>query len=124
SWPISEAWMPRPPHSDFPALRRCGPQFGRFARHSGAESAAESCWRRAAPPLPRLPRSDRRFAFEEELGAFDDRHVDHLAVDGDRADPFGERRVIGGDDPGGVGDFGGGGAELLVQNPNLARMND
>ena len=46
-----------------------------------------------------------RLALDQEPGALDDRHVDHLAVDGDRADPLGERLVVGGDDAAAVIDL-------------------
>jgi hypothetical protein len=45
------------------------------------------------------------FGLDEEPGALDDRHVDHLAADSDSADPFGERLVVGGDDAAGVLDL-------------------
>src|SRR5207249_12167584 len=50
--------------------------------------------------------------------------VDHLAVDGDGADPLGEGIVVGGDDPRCVLDLGGARAELLVQDLDLARVDD
>src|SRR5947209_8812039 len=74
--------------------------------------------------LLRLPCGDRGFAFEQQTGALDDRHVDHLAVDGDGADTLGERLVVSGDDAAGVVDFLGARTKLLVQNGDLARMND
>ena len=54
---------------------------------------------------PGFAGGDCGFAFEQEAGALDDRHVDHLAVDGNRADTVGERLVVGGDDAAGVVDF-------------------
>ena len=63
-------------------------------------------------------------SFEHEPRALDDRHVDRLAVDGDGADTLGERLVVGGDDAAGVVDFLRAGAELLVQDRHLARMDD
>src|SRR5271155_4567200 len=70
--------------------------------------------------LPAFAGGDCGFAFEEEAGALDDRHVDHLAVDGDGADAFGECLVVGGDDAAGVIDFLRAGTELLVQDRDLA----
>jgi len=70
-------------------------------------------------PHPRLARGDRLFALDQEAGALDDRHVDHRAVDGDRADPVGQGLVIGGDDSAAVLDFGGTGAEFLVEDLDL-----
>jgi len=61
------------------------------------------------PPLLFFARRDRRLAFEQELGALDDRHVDHLAVDRDSADAFGERLVVGSDDTACMVDLGGAG---------------
>src|SRR5262252_4843030 len=71
-----------------------------------------------------LASGDGGFALEQEAGAFDDRHIDHLAIDGDGADPFGERLVIGGDNAAGVVELLGAGAELLVEDRHLARMDD
>ena len=45
---------------------------------------------------PSLAGGDRLLALDEEPGALDDRHVDHLAVDGDGADALGEGLVVGG----------------------------
>jgi hypothetical protein len=64
------------------------------------------------------------FARDEEPGAFDDRYVDHLAVDGDGTDAGGERRVIGGEHPTGVRDLVRARPEFLVQDRDLARMDD
>src|SRR5437763_1529520 len=72
----------------------------------------------------RLALGDRRVAREEEAGALDDRHVDHLAVDGNGADPACKRLVVGGDDPLGVVDLGLARAKFLVQNLDLARVDD
>jgi hypothetical protein len=36
-----------------------------------------------------------RLSVEQEAVALDDRHFDHLAVDGDGADPLGEGLVMG-----------------------------
>jgi hypothetical protein len=63
------------------------------------------------------------FAIEQQPGAPDDGHLDHLAVDGDGADPFGERLVIGGNDAASVVDFIAGRAEFLVEDWDLAWMD-
>src|SRR6516165_9808988 len=67
---------------------------------------------------------DCLLALDEEAGALDDRHVNHLAVDGDGADPLGKRLVISGEHAAGVIDLRGARSELLVQDRHLARMND
>jgi hypothetical protein len=67
---------------------------------------------------------NRFFALDEEPGALDNRHVDHLAVHSHRADTLGGRFVIGGDDTPGVVGVLGAGAKLLVEDRNLARMDD
>src|SRR3954451_12075132 len=72
----------------------------------------------------RLAGGDGCLAVEQDLGAFDDRHVDHLAVDGDGADAFGERLVIGLDHPAGVIGLGRAGPEFLVEDLDLARVYD
>src|ERR1700757_1731979 len=71
----------------------------------------------------RLATDDRRLALEEQLGALDNRHVDHFAVNRDRADTFGERLVVGSDDAAGVIDLLGAGPELLVEDRHLARVD-
>src|SRR5215831_14272852 len=71
----------------------------------------------------RLAGGDRRLTLEEQLGALDDRHVDHLAVDCDSADTFSQRLVIGGEDAAGLIDLLGARPKLLVQDWHLARMD-
>src|SRR5438270_514289 len=51
-------------------------------------------------------------------------HVDHLAVDRDSADAFGERLVVGSDDTACMVDLGGARPELLVEDRDLGRVND
>src|SRR3984893_10430912 len=71
-----------------------------------------------------LAGGDCGFAFEEQPGAFDDRDVDHLVVDGDRTHTFGQRLVIGGDDAPGAGGFLTAWPAFFVQDRHLARMDD
>src|SRR5262249_43984228 len=64
------------------------------------------------------------FAFQKPFGAFDDRHIDHLAVDGDGADALSHCLVIGSHDPASVVGFSPTRAELLIQDLDLAWMDD
>src|SRR3954471_23051784 len=70
--------------------------------------------------LLRLAGRDRILAFEQQLGALDDRHVNHLAIDGDRADSLGERLVIGTDNTARVIDLSRARTEFFVQDRDLA----
>src|SRR5579883_1896059 len=100
-----------PPH-------RRSPPPDRQAVRSGC--AAPSAYRAQA----RLAGGDRGFALEQETSALDDRHVDHPAVDRHRADPFGERFVINRDNAVSVVDLCRRRAEFLVEDRDLARMDD
>src|ERR1700730_13648404 len=73
---------------------------------------------------PSFAGGDRGFALEEKAGALDDRHVDHLAIDGDGADTLGQRLVVGSREAAGVVDFLRAGTEFLVEDRDLARMDN
>src|SRR3984893_7750670 len=75
------------------------------------------------PPLS-FTGGERLFAFDEQPGALDDRHVDHLTVDGDRADTLGQRLVVGGKNAARVINLIRARSELLVEDRHLARMDD
>src|ERR1051325_11366032 len=73
--------------------------------------------------LSLFPLLDRLMDRQHFLRAQDNRHVDHLAVDRDRAAPGGHSLVIGGNDLARRGYILRRMRELLVQDRHLRRMN-
>src|SRR5882724_6111462 len=74
--------------------------------------------------VPPLPLQDRRMAPQRAVRALDHRHIDHLAVDSDRAAPGSGRLFVGRDDAARRRDLFGARRKLRIEDRHLARMDD
>src|SRR5262249_10939916 len=113
-----------------PWVTRCCGAISRPA-HAAAASAkppphrcvSKRSERRGQRLHSRFAGGDGFLAGDQEAGALDDRHIDHLAADADRADTLGERLVVGRDNAATMVDLLRAWAEFLVEDRDLARMD-